>query len=383
MTANVLINTSNLHVGGGVQVADSVLSELSSQPEGLSVSVVLSSEVEAGLKDLARLRAVFDLVLQIDVRGFALWDLQSRRVLDRFARVFTLFGPLYRWNPPFFSIVGFAQPWIIYPQNEVYARMPWHKRLRMRLKFRVQAAFFKRADLLVVELDHVKAGLIRELGIAAERIVVVHNCVSSLYADPASWEPLEMPNSGDVLRLGFLGRNYAHKNTAIFPQIVEVLRGHHGIDARFFVTFTDEEWRAAGPDFKAACINAGSLRPAQCPSFYQCLDAVVFPSLLECFSATPLEAMAMERPLFASDRPFNRDICGSHATYFDPLSARSAADAIARLFKAGGPDPGKLRAAAEHAFAFASPSARAEQYLALLMQEGLKKVVNRQEDNVH
>ena len=253
-------------------------------------------------------------------------------MLDGFARVFTLFGPLYRWRPPFYSIVGFAQAWIIYPHNEVYARLRWHQRLHTRLKFRVQAAFFKRADLLVVELEHVKAGLVRVLGISPERIVVVHNCVSSLYADPASWEPLEMPNAGDVLRLGFLGRNYVHKNTAIFPQIIEALRSRHGIDARVFVTFTDEEWRAAGAEFRAACINVGPLRAAQCPSFYQGLDAVVFPSLLECFSATPLEAMAMERPLFASDRPFNRDICGSHATYFDPLSAESAADEIARVF---------------------------------------------------
>lgn len=373
MSAGTLINTSNLHVGGGVQVAVSVLSEISAGPGRRPVSIVLSSEVEGGLKDAERLVAVCDQVLRLDVRGFKLLDGQYRRVLDRFARVFTLYGPLYRWNPPFFSIVGFAQPWIIYPRNEVYARLPWHQRLRTRLKFRLQAAFFKRADLLVVELEHVKAGLVRELAIAPERIVVVHNCVSSLYANPASWEPLEMPEAGDVLRLGFLGRNYVHKNTAIFPQIVEALRGRHGIEARVFVTFTDEEWRAAGPEFRAACINVGPLRAAQCPSFYQGLDAVVFPSLLECFSATPLEAMAMERPLFASDRPFNRDICGSHANYFDPLSAESAADEIARVFKADGPDPAALSAASRHAFSFASPSIRAEQYLALLEQADTKK----------
>lgn len=378
MNAGNLINTSNLHVGGGVQVAVSVLSEMSARAGKLPVSVVLSSEVEAGLRETGHLRAVCAQVFRLDVHRFEFRVGGVHKLLDRFARVFTLFGPLYRWNPPFYSIVGFAQAWIIYPRNEVYARLRWHQRLRTRLKFRVQAEFFKRADLLVVELEHVKAGLIRELGIDAERIVVVHNCVSSLYAESSLWEPVAMPEAGAALRLGFLGRNYVHKNTVIFPELVRLLAERHGITARVFVTFTEEEWRAAGADFRATCINVGPLSAAQCPSFYQGLDAVVFPSLLECFSATPLEAMAMERPLFASDRPFNRDICGSHATYFDPLSAESAADEIARVFKADGPDPAVLSAASRHAFSFASPSIRAEQYFAVLEQaDTKKKVVDR------
>jgi len=77
----------------------------------------------------------------------------------------------------------------------------------------------------------------------------------------------------------------------------------------------------------------------------------------------------MEKPLFASDRPFNRDICGPHAHYFDPLDPSSAAQAIANVFKGNGPDPIALKAAREHAINFSSPKERAEKYLALLMGE--------------
>lgn len=362
MTPKALLNATNLHVGGGLQVAVSVVTEIlrAADPD-LPVSLALSSEIAEMVG-----KGPGNGLYVLDAFGLKGGGRRARALLDRHDTVFTLFGPLYRWRPPFRSIVGFAQPWIIYPRNEVYTLLPRAARLKTRLKFWIQAQFFKRSDALVVELDHVKAGLISELGIDPARIHVIHNCVSALYGDEGLWEPLAMPATEGVLRLGFLGRNYRHKNTAIFPAIVSALRRRHGREAKVFVTFTAEEWRACGPEFRAACINVGPLTAAQCPAFYRGLDAVVFPSLLECFSATPLEAMAMGRPLFASDRSFNRDICGPHARYFDPLAPEQAADQIASLFAAGGPDPAALTAARRHAFAFASPATRAEKYLALL-----------------
>jgi len=363
-----LINTSNLHVGGGVQVAASFLSEISRTGQPVpGLAIALSTQVRGNLGPEVQLARVSDTVVDLDVRGFGARNARARRFMDGFDTVFTVFGPLYRWRPRFKSIVGFAQPWIIYPGNECYAAMPLLRRLRTRLKFRVQAQFFKRADVLVVELDHVKAGLVRELGIDPSRIHVVRNCVSGIYRDSRQWQPVAIPPAPG-LRLGFVGRNYPHKNTAIFPRIVAALRERHGIDAVVYVTFTPAEWQACSAEFRAACINVGPLTPAQCPGFYGALDAVVFPSLLECFSATPLEAMAMEKPLFASDRPFNRDICSGHAVYFDPHSADDAADAIARMPGDGGPDPAALRAARDHAFSFSSPAERAQKYLALLAQ---------------
>lgn len=362
-----LLNTSNLHAGGGVQVGASVLSELAMlSSKNFDFSVLMSSEVAANMRTARPSRSWPFRHEILDVHGFDLRNRAARKALDGYDTVLTLFGPLYRWRPPFRSIVGFAQAWIIYPDNECYALLSFAQRLKTRLKFRIQRMFFQQADALIVELEHVKAGLVRELGIAPERIHVIHNCLSSIYHDESSWEFVTLPVVECDLRLGFVGRNYLHKNTAIFPAIAEVLRHKHGIDARFYVTFTDAEWKACTAEFRDACINVGPISAAQCPMFYRAVDAVVFPSLLECFSATPLEAMAMERPLFASDRAFNHDICGAHAHYFDPSSPESAAQAIADAFAAGGASADRLRAARDHAINFANPADRAKQYLSLL-----------------
>ena len=361
-----LVNAANLHVGGGVQVAASFISELAAMDDHGNVEVVMSGEVARNVAATLGEGYDQDRYRVLDVHGLDLGNRAAPAAFDAFDTVFTVFGPLYRRKPAFRNIVGFAQPWIIYPDNECYARLPSAARMKEWLKYTIQAGFFKRADTLVVELNHVKDGLVRELEIEPERIHVVHNCLSSIYVNPQVWQTITLPPVSCDLRLGFLGRNYLHKNTAVFPDIVRHLSGSYGIKARFCVTFTPAEWAACTPEFREVCVNVGPLSVAQCPDFYRSVDAVVFPSLLECFSATPLEAMAMGKPLFASDRPFNRDVCKDHAVYFDPLIAESAAERIAETFRGGGFDKKALRAAQNHAFAFASPGERAKQYLALL-----------------
>jgi glycosyltransferase involved in cell wall biosynthesis len=364
-----LINASNLRVGGGVQVGTSVIGELTQIPMLPPDLVVWASDVvDANLRRLGYDIASLPAYEVINTKPSNWLRSPVARRLQDFDAIFTIFGPLYVWKLMGINITGFAQPWIINPENGIDAFMSLHQRLLQRLKFRAQSFFFHRADHLVVELEHVKAGLLRKGFGSDSEITVVHNSLSSLYANPSSWQTFVFPNSDSKLKLGFVGRNYLHKNTRIFPAIINLLKDNYGIDAVIYVTFTDDEWSSCDDNFRLSVTNVGPLFVTQCPTFYRKIDGVIFPSLLECFSATPLEAMAMEKPLFASDRPFNRDVCQEHAHYFDPLSPESAAEAIARVFLSGGPNQAALRVAREHAFNFSNPRKRAEQYLALLMQ---------------
>lgn len=363
-----LLNASNLHSGGAVQVATSCILELfnlAAKPSNLIIWA--STEVNLNLLKLGCDLTALPAYQVVNIHGLNLLRSPLARRLEDFDAVFTIFGPLYVWRLSGVNITGFAQPWIIYPDNEVDQAMGWGLRFRTRLKYWVQSLFFRRADRLVVELNHVRLGLLaRGIG-SPSTIDVVSNTLSCLYTSPSSWQSVEVPEAAVDIKLGFVGRNYSHKNTRIFPAVVDVLQRVHGIKARIYVTFTDEEWAACDEAFRSAVTNVGPLFVAQCPSFYSHMDAVIFPSLLECFSATPLEAMAMKKPLFASDRPFNLDVCQTHAHYFDPLSPESAAQAIAEVFAGGGPSESALQAAHDHAVHFSSPKERAEKYLALLM----------------
>ena len=378
----LLIYAANLHVGGGVQVAASVISELALGPHDVrDVTVWASTTVDANLSGLGFDPARFADYEVIDhVGARARWSPERKRMRG-FDAVFVIFGPHYLGRLQACTVMGFAQPWIIYPRSEAYALQAPVRRFLTRAKFFVQSQLFKRADRLVVELDHVKNALVKR-GIAhADCIEVVNNCVASLYLEPQKWQPVDLPPRRARMRLGFVGRNYLHKNTRVFPALLELLRTRHGMDVELLVTFTPEEWAACDHKFRAAVVNVGVLPMAQCPAFYHNVDAVVFPSLLECFSATPLEAMVMQKPLFASDRGFVRDVCGDFADYFNPMSppdmARVIADALKRPV-----DANRLQLARAHALEFSRADARALRYLTILRDAPQQRFNDRSLRNV-
>ena len=365
-----LFNASNIRTGGGVQVATSVICEwadFDALPDGLEI--IVSTEVDANVRSIGCDTKVFSRYRVVDTFGLSAVVSRNAWEMRKFQSVFTLFGPLYQIFFYPYNITGFAQPWISSPSNEVSRRMPLMRRVMSRAKFWVQEWFFRKADLLVVELEHVAVSLVGRSITSPECIRVVHNCLGSIYEWPARWLPLTVAPATKKLKIGFVGRNYPHKNTAILPQISRVLALQYKLEVDFFVTFTDSEWAACNDEFRDVVSNMGALAVAQCPSFYQAMDAIIFPSLLECFSATPLEALAMGKPLFASDRPFNRDVCGEHAIYFDPLDARDAAQKIAQYFLSSARQARRLDLAREHAMKFSNARERAATYLSLLIND--------------
>ena len=75
----------------------------------------------------------------------------------------------------------------------------------------------------------------------------------------------------------------------------------------------------------------------------------------------------MEKPLFASDRGFIRDVCADYAWYFNPESPIEAANLIATyISKHMGHDVGHLAAARQHVIQFSNARQRAVDYLKIM-----------------
>ncbi|WP_337026025.1 glycosyltransferase [Pantoea eucrina] len=369
----VLLNASNLHVGGGVQVATSVIGELTLM-DGLpdQLAIWASDEVDQNLRSLGYDLTVLPHYSVVNSYGLKALNNEFQKKLNSFSKIFTIFGPLYTFSKKFVNITGFAQPWIIYPNNKIYADMHFIHKIKTRAKFSLQQFFFQRADNLVVELEHVARRLVDKKISAPQNVSVVNNCLSSVFLQAERWKEVNYNFSKDKIKIGFVGRNYPHKNTKIFPQIRDILKSEYNIDSDFYVTFSPEEWGACDQKFKSDICNVGVLKVDQCPAFYRNMDAVIFPSLLECFSATPLEAMVMERPLFASDMPFNHDICNEHAIYFDPLNPCDAAGKIASYFQNSESDAKSafmLVSARKRALEFSHANKRASIYLQSLISK--------------
>ncbi len=77
--------------------------------------------------------------------------------------------------------------------------------------------------------------------------------------------------------------------------------------------------------------NLGPIPVAEGPQLYRVCHVCFLPTVLESFSATYPEAMAMGMPIVTSDLDFARDICRDAALYFPPRDPVAAAGRLVEL----------------------------------------------------
>lgn len=362
----VLINAANIHSGGGVQVAVSFLYDLIHHKNTpFTYEIVASSEVARNLEELGvQLNKLGSFHIENRYGLKAIWsNLLNTKSSNPI--IFNIFGPHYALIEQRYQITGFAQAWIL--DESAYRTIGFFATLKNKLKYRVQQFFFSRADRLIVELPHVKEGLVEKNIQRASNIDIIFNCVSDIYFQPKKWTPLANSMDNSSLKIGYIGRDYAHKNLDVLPLVKELLSQAYNLNVTIYVTLTDKEWEKRSERFRNAIENVGRLNIVQCPSFYSKLDGVIFPSLLECFSVSPLEALVMQKPLFASDRHFVRDVCDKHAIYFNPLDPHDIAEKIKNYFKLPKQQQQQfVRLGYEHIISMPTSKDRSENYIRLI-----------------
>lgn len=337
---SILINASNLHAGGGVQVAVSFIYELTKLLGRLSrfnITIYVSSTVDKNLESIDTDKKSFKNYKVFDVFGLNALNPKISEEFYGYDLVFTIFGPLYLPKKIPNHIIGFAQLWILYPENDAQKNSSLTTQIKNKIKFTIQWFFFKTsACRLVVELPHVKNRMMSFKKYNSKKIDIVNNCISSIYLNSQKWLPSPpIPDRDDeAIKICYVSRAYPHKNLSILLDVLNELNKISNQNFEFFVTLNDDEWVNFSPDYRSKIKNIGPLDIAQCPSFYKEMDGVIFTSLLECFSATPLEAMIMKKPLFASDRDFVRDCCGDNIIYINPIDSEDIAQKINNWFTA-------------------------------------------------
>lgn len=330
----VLINMSNIHCGGAIQVATSFFSEVvyNGVPIEADVHFLLSDEVYESVSNLCFDNIDFEYKI-FNTYGFRTLISSLNFIQLKYDVIFTLFGPKYTFLNGNFNIVGFAQSWIINTDNHAAKLLKIHKKLLFRVKYFFQKKFFQRADHLVVELKHVKVGIVNKGLFSSNDISIVHNCISNLYYNKNEWVDIQFERSLEHIKIGYICRDYVHKNIKILPSVARILNEYYKLSVKFYLTLNDSEWSKYEKDFNGYAINLGVISPYQCPDFYKKMDSVIFPSLLESFSATPFEALFMKKPLFASDLSFVHDVCLHNAIYINPLDEYDIAKKIFDFFK--------------------------------------------------
>lgn len=361
---DLLINTSSINKGGGVQVAISFLESIKNDRQH-SYHVALSKEVLSQIKTV-EYSGNFNFYKCFTKNGGIKKIWRRYKQLKKIEKeinpdvTFTIFGPAY-WKPKSKHVIGFAYGHYIYPDSPYFERLSFAEKIKLWVKKNIHVSLFKyEYDNIIVETEDAKNRIGKYIGIPEEKINVVSNTYNQVYDQSISTGFL--PNE-DKFQLLLLSSFYPHKNFEIIKNIATKLKIEGSENIQFVLTIEESKFDLFFNGLEDYVINVGYQPIEKCPSLYDSADAVFFPSLLETFSAVYLEAMKMEKPIITSDLSFAHDICGDAALYFDPLNADDGLLQIKKLINDPPLKKSLISKGQERLQKFPTANERAKKYL--------------------
>lgn len=330
----IVINASNLKIGGGLQVAESLIRELPAFREH-EFLVFVSDKLSSLLKDFCEQDGIHIIPYNIHAGIFnAIWNRNHQ--LDRYTAefkadaVFTIFGPSY-WRPKVFHFCGFAIPHYVYNSTDTpfFSHLGKKQIIRLEImRFLQMFSLQHSADVFVTETHDASQRLANLM--RGQQVVTVPNCCNQIFDSPERQKDIEIPDFQGVTLLT-VSAWYPHKNLDRLLGAAEYLKEKYpDFKFRFVLTISDE---ALGIPLylKENFLLIGKIPIDVLPSLYRQSNMMILPSLLECFSVSYLEAMKSRLPILTSDLAFARDVCGEAAKYFNPESSSSVGEAIYSL----------------------------------------------------
>lgn len=324
----ILINCSVCKIGGGVQVAHSFLNEISNR-EDHDFIVVMSSIINEQI-DRDKFKSNFTFYVYDMHAGPYNTLFSSNKFLDslvekhRIDRVFTVFGPSY-WKPKVKHICGYAKPHYVYKDSPFYDVISIKEKAKLKVKeFFHLLDFKKNTDILITENPDVTRK-IKSILINKE-VYTVTNTYNQIFDNPQTWEEVKLPEfEGNYLLT--ISANYIHKNLQIIPAVISELLSRGIRNFKFALSLNKGDLSCTS-EIDQYIVYLGYVSINQCPSLYQKSKYLFLPTLLECFSASYVEAMKMEKIILTSDLDFARGICKDAAVYFNPLDPKDIVDKL-------------------------------------------------------
>lgn len=366
---NILINASNLKMGGGLQVADSVCRELYKFPQHHFVVVYYKALANCA-KDIGPCANVETIEFETPVNakivltgrcGF-LDQLVASKKIDA---VLTIFGPSM-WRPRVPHLSGFAQGHIVLPDSPFWSMQPKKKKVMMwaKLKF-IEFSLNKSSDCYYTENPMITERLQKKF--PRKKMFTVTNNANQIFKKPKQWDRNIKLSSFDGFTLLTVAANYPHKNLPIIIPTCHYLEEHFpDLSFRFVVTVNEKDMIGLDDCVRKHVVFLGPVKIEQVPYLYEQCDVMFLPTLLECFSASYVEAMLMHRPIITTDLVFARGLCKDAAIYYNATSSEDLSLAIVRLTKDAGLRSQLVMAGEEQIKRFDTYEQRAEKLIKIL-----------------
>lgn len=364
----LLVNTATTFKGGSVQVAESFINECKKFNEH-DYHVILGERIKQRIEKASFPDNFhfYDAPFRPATKVFTTAAADSfHKAIEEQCQpdvVFTTSGPAY-WRSKAPHLIGFNLAHYLYPESAFFDRIPFHKKMKWKLKGLTINYFFKRdAEAYVVQTDDVNERLKSWVNNGRPVHTVTNTC-SSYYFNPKKF-PNKLPdNINQEFRFLTLSAYYGHKNIEVIKSVIAKLPDTSKKNIRFVLTLPSDIFQSLFTKEEQKYIhNVGPVPMEECASLYQECDAMFLPTLLECFSASYPEAMAMEKPIVTSDLGFARTVCADAAIYFDPIDSEDVTQKVIQLYQDQVLQKKLIAHGVKRLNVFDNPQSRARKYL--------------------
>jgi hypothetical protein len=360
----VEIYAGNQHAGGGASASSTTINGIAAillreDAEFLNcLRFVVSSKVYSDL--LPEIKRDAPIIVRDDLPKDSFGRLKGEHSSLRLV----LRGPEYLRCNSDSQLCGFADASTVRPNGHVEDQAA--RSSSPRWKSLLKRQVLKRYDGYVVQT---KSAARRLAGIANGRPVhIIPNSIHPALLEESRWSPRALPVKAESeVWLCYPAGPMPHKNHRLLHPLGRELQ-RRGIRLKSFVTLDPQSPLAQDLQESEYIYNVGKLSVSELPSLYLQTDGVIFPSLLETFSSVSVEAMLFQRPMFAFDLAFTRDVAWNYPLFAKSISVESMADQIQAWAADGRREPTWGRAEALRHY---SPWVNAFRYLRILGYQGV------------
>ncbi|WMT92645.1 glycosyltransferase family 4 protein [Pelagibacterium sp. H642] len=266
-------------------------------------------------------------------------SVRARRALKQlqangdFDLVFTMAGPAYvQFSCP--HVMGISNPYVSHVDLSTFllTRSPlrW---LPDALRILYQSYHARKADRLIFQTATARKFFCGRLLYPIDRTAVVPNAFD---ADVFSDVPPPSFETPVVVLVPAMA--YPHKLLDQVPVIASLCGNLGDRNVEFHLTLDpgSSEWDAIANRARKLGVaervrTLGVYNYVNAANVFNKCDIVLSLSVLETFSATPLEAFGAARPHITADRAWSREICGDAALYVEPRDPEAVARTIHTL----------------------------------------------------
>jgi glycosyltransferase involved in cell wall biosynthesis len=321
--ANIFINALNLSIGGGKNILDNYIRELSIADLTHNYYVLTPNFNSYNRYSKDKLNIIdIESIYKYNIFFIGLYFFKFPLLLKKYKidLVFN-FGDIV--IPTSVSqIYFFDWAYAVYSEEYVWRKMSVKDYFIRKTKIFLINKFMDKALLTIAQTKNIADRLMKKF--SSQNVIIIPTPVGIYLSDNNEFYDLKLRRDKKYF---FYPASYStHKNFEIVLSLLKLIK-EKNLPYVLVLTLDFEVASEFLEKIKSSnldnVINLGKVNLELMPSLYKQVDALFFPSLLETYGLPYIEAMAFEKPILTSDLDFAQAICDDVAFYFDPFDAVS------------------------------------------------------------